>query len=254
MGILIFILILVMAFLAELLDSSIGMGYGTLLAPILLLMGFIPVEVVPAILLSQVVGGFIAGCFHHKIKNADLLGNGRDRNISLIIILCSVAAIVFAVSISVKIPPIYTKTYISILVFVMGMVILFKKKSFEFKWYKVIIFGLVSSFNKAISGGGFGPIVTSGQVVSGRSCKNSVGVTTISEVPVCLLSFVTYLGMSGTSSLNYSLITALLIGAFLSAPIGPFITKKINTNKLKVFLALLLIVISIWSIIKIYIL
>jgi len=45
------ILLMPLAFVCEFIDSSLGMGYGTSLTPILLLMGFHPLQVVPAVLL-----------------------------------------------------------------------------------------------------------------------------------------------------------------------------------------------------------
>ena len=38
-----------LAFVCEFVDSTLGMGYGTSLTPILLLMGFEPLQVVPAV-------------------------------------------------------------------------------------------------------------------------------------------------------------------------------------------------------------
>jgi len=59
--------IALIAFLAEYVDSSLGMGYGTILTPVLLLMGFKPLEVVPAVLLSEFATGLLAGFTHHKL-------------------------------------------------------------------------------------------------------------------------------------------------------------------------------------------
>jgi len=41
------------AFICEYVDSTLGMGYGTTLTPVLLLVGFAPMQIVPAILLSE---------------------------------------------------------------------------------------------------------------------------------------------------------------------------------------------------------
>jgi len=41
------ITIIVFAFLCEYLDSTLGMGYGTTLTPVFLLMGFRPMEIIP---------------------------------------------------------------------------------------------------------------------------------------------------------------------------------------------------------------
>jgi uncharacterized protein len=47
------------SFAAEYVDSSLGMGYGTTLTPVLLLLGFAPLEVVPALLVSQLLAGLL---------------------------------------------------------------------------------------------------------------------------------------------------------------------------------------------------
>ena len=54
------LLLLSVAFACELIDSGLGMGYGTILTPTLLLMGFAPEIVVPAILFSELLSGFAA--------------------------------------------------------------------------------------------------------------------------------------------------------------------------------------------------
>ena len=46
---------------------SMGLGYGTVLTPVLLIIGFAPLQVVPAVLLSQFAGGVIGGVTHHRV-------------------------------------------------------------------------------------------------------------------------------------------------------------------------------------------
>ena len=64
------IAIIFLCFVMESIDSGIGMMYGTLLSPLLIIIGFSPTVVVPSILLSQAVGGFAATFHHNKFKNA----------------------------------------------------------------------------------------------------------------------------------------------------------------------------------------
>ena len=49
--------IILLAFVCELVDSSLGMGYGTTLTPILLLFGYDPIVIVPAVLFSEFLPG-----------------------------------------------------------------------------------------------------------------------------------------------------------------------------------------------------
>ncbi len=47
--------IILFAFICEYVDSSLGMGYGTTLTPLLLIMGYNPLQIVPAVLLSELI-------------------------------------------------------------------------------------------------------------------------------------------------------------------------------------------------------
>ncbi len=49
-----------------------------MLTPMFLLMGFSPMQIVPAILLSELVSGLLAGFFHHREGNVDLKPKSAD--------------------------------------------------------------------------------------------------------------------------------------------------------------------------------
>lgn len=252
MEILILILILIFAFIAETIDSSLGMGYGTFLSPLLILMGIHPLIAIPALLLTQSTGGAIASFYHNKYQNVCLSKGSKDLKIALLIIILGIMATIFAVIVGVNINPLYVKIYINLLVLIMGIIILMNKIS-KFSWKKIWIIGLISAFNKGISGGGFGPIVSGGQVLVGQECKSAVGITTFSEVLVCLAAFITYVltGNLTISVFSVSLIIVLFLGSSFAAMVGPIITKKIEASKLKKCLGILLIIEAICGLIKI---
>ena len=72
------------ALLCEYVDSSLGMGYGTTLTPLLLLAGFAPLDIVPAILLSEALTGAAAGLFHQRDGNVNFLRDARARRTALL--------------------------------------------------------------------------------------------------------------------------------------------------------------------------
>jgi hypothetical protein len=78
------------------------------------------------------------------------------------------------------------------MVLIIGVWIIVKRnKKFLFSWRKLFAIGLISAFNKGISGGGYGPLVTGGQIINGRESKSSIGNTTLVESNVisgCLYS------------------------------------------------------------------
>ena len=81
-----------------------------------------------------------------------------------------IAATILASVVATSIPKSALNTYIGVLVLVMGA-ILVSRISFTFSWRKILGVGAISAFNKGLSGGGFGPIVTAGQMISGREGK-----------------------------------------------------------------------------------
>jgi len=65
--------VIMLAFFFELMDSSAGMGFGTGLTPLLLLIGYEPLQVVPILLISESVTGFTTGIFHHEFENVKFI-------------------------------------------------------------------------------------------------------------------------------------------------------------------------------------
>lgn len=269
MGSLSIVLIVIIAFVAEFIDSSLGMMYGTLLSPILISLGYDPLVVVPSLLLSQALGGLVASIFHNKFNNADFTRNNetiikqenvgfisklknkytKDLKIVFVISSLGVIATIFASLIAVSIPKSFLKGYIAVLVLIMGMVLLFRHK-FKFSWKKMLGLGILSSFNKGLSGGGFGPVVTSGQIISGNGSKKSVAATTLSEAPICITGFITYFLANGFS--DWGFVLALSLGAIAAAPLGALFTSKMNEKKLRPILGVLTLGLGIWMVIKLF--
>ena len=268
-----FITIFFMAFFCEYIDSAFGMGYGTILTPVLLIMGFEPSVVVPAILLSQATGGFAASIFHHKLENMDIKKNSRDFKISVLISLTGIFATIFAAFIAINISKIFLKTYIGILVISMGLILLTKKK-FTFSWNRMLFLSLLSSFNKGISGGGFGPLITAGQVVSGQKGKNAVGVTVFTEIPICLTGAFTYFFMNAVRSFDtnlmkipfkdflfaffaknyfsWELILGLCLGSIIVAPFGALTTSIFEEKDFRKILGITITILGTYMLIKTY--
>src|SRR3989338_6760662 len=65
------LVVIIIAFFAEYIYSTLWMGYGTTLTPVLLIMGFSPLQVIPAVLGSELVTGLLGGFTHHAVGNVD---------------------------------------------------------------------------------------------------------------------------------------------------------------------------------------
>jgi len=212
----------------EMIDSSFGMLYGTILSPLLIIAGYNPFLVIPAILLSQAIGGFLATYHHHKYKNVNLNKRSKDIKITLILLILGLVSVVIGVYIGTLISSEILKTYIGILCVLMGFIVVFGKK-FKFSWKKIAGLGLISSFNKALSGAGFGPVVATGNIASGITAKKSIGITDFAEAPICLASFGVWTYFNG---FPYSeLLVPLCIGAAIGGLIGPYLLSKMKRKR-----------------------
>ncbi|MBN2379631.1 sulfite exporter TauE/SafE family protein [candidate division WOR-3 bacterium] len=266
-----FLIIIVVAFVCELIDASLGMGYGTILSPLLIGLGFDPLFVVPAVLMSQAVGGFAASMFHQRYKNVSFSLKSKDTRVFLIITGAGVLATIFAAIVAINIPKVALNTYIAVLVIAVGTILLINLR-LRFNMWAMGAVGVVSAFNKGISGGGFGPLVTGGQIISGHKAKRAVGVTTLAEAPICIASFITWLiaklaaqskapllsrpvgeiaaVLFSNQILRWDLMLSLFFGVLFVAPLAPYLTKKIHHKVWNYILGPLIILLGIWVIIK----
>jgi len=264
-----FLAIAILALLCEYMDASIGMGYGTTLAPLLLIIGFSPLELVPAVLLGQLAGGLIGGIAHHRLGNISLdfrrdekvknrlrglgyLPRSIDSKVIFVLVICGVIGALVGVFSALNISEVILKTYIGAMVLAIGVVILIRRsRKGTISWKGLIGVGLLSSFNKGISGGGYGPLVTGGQIISGGELKSSVGNTTLAEAIVCIVGFLGYVLVKG--GIFWTLAAATSIGSIVAAPFAAMTVRKVNSEKLKFVIGVVTIVLGIFTLLKTFI-
>jgi hypothetical protein len=267
------LIIIMIAFFSEYIDSTLGMGYGTALAPVLLLFGFQPLEVVPAVLLSEFVTGLLAGVVHNAAGNVDFkpktiniarIVNAFKRHgvvesfrrgvplhlkVALLIAACSIAGTLTAVLVALSLPAFYLKLYIGVLVLLIGVVIIATiNREFGFSWKKVVFLGLVASFNKGMSGGGYGPVVTGGQIIAGVNGKNAIGITSLAEGLTCFVGIAAY--YVSPAEVSWRLAPYLLIGAVLSVPLSAFSVKVIRAEHLRYIIGAVTVGLGAMTIVK----
>ena len=226
------------------------MGYGTALVPILILLGYDPARVVPAILISQLITD-IAACFvHHNCRNVDLKVTAKDFKVALIMGLVSSLGVILSVFVALHVPKWILTLYIGFLVVSMGILILAtRKKSIIFSWKKILGISFLAAFNKGISGGGYGPLVMGGQVLSGVQAKNAVGITAFAEAITCLIGFLLYL-ING-KNIDWPLIGLLVLAATPAVPFAGLTVKYVAGDKLKKYIGVFIIILGLLTFLKI---
>lgn len=239
-----------LAFFCEYIDSALGMGYGTTLTPVLLLLGFEPLEIVPAVLLSELITGFLASIFHHGLGNVDFSRKSKSLHIALVLGLCSVAGTLFAVFVAVRISKTAMSLIIGTIIMVMGLVILIlRDKTFKFSWAGITTLCVVASFNKGISGGGYGPLMMGGQLINGVEVKSAIGITQLAEAMVCLVGVIAYIFVpSGTMRIA----PWLIVGAVASVPFATYTVKKFAHEKLRTVVGTAAVILATMTFLKVF--
>jgi uncharacterized membrane protein YfcA len=238
-----------LAFLLGVLDATFGGGYGTILTPALLMVGFDPFKVVPAVLVSQLIGNFLAAFCHHKFKNVDLTIRGKNFRIAVTLAVLSSIGSTVSVIVAFNLSSFYLNLYIGMLVLAMGfMVLAIRKRKLKFSWSRLLFFGSLAAFNKGLSGGGYGPLVAGGQILTGVDAKNAIGITCLAEGITCIIAVISYIALG--RNIDYTLSFILSIGVAFSALAAAYIVRKIESKQLKFIWGIVIIILGLSTIFK----
>jgi uncharacterized protein len=226
---------IILSFGCELVDSSLGMGYGTTLTPLLLALGFEPMEIVPAVLFSESITGILAAAFHHGYGNVNLRTGSIDTQVAAVLTGFGLVGVLISIRIAVNVPAWVVRLYIGLLVLAVGATILLGRRGEgRFSWRRIAGLGFVAAFNKGISGGGYGPVVTGGQVLAGVRGPAAVGITSLAEGVVSAVGVLVYV-VSGVA-MPWPLALPLTAGAVLSVPLATWIVSRVPTERLTVLI------------------
>lgn len=244
--------LILFAFFTAVIDIIFGMGFGLTMTPILIFLSYSPKEIVPALLLSSLIGNILSSYFNHRLKNADFSPRSRSFNIVVVIGIIGVLGSVLGALMNKGISDTYLSLYIGAIITGSGFFILLNKKmTTAFSWFKITVLGLFGSFNKGISGSGFGPIITTGLLYMGVNEKEAVSIQGFAELFVSLIGFSTFL-ISG-ASINWALTTSIGIGVAAAAPLAAFIVQKAESGKLRDAIGYITIILGAATIVKVFI-
>jgi hypothetical protein len=232
--------IILLAFLFETMDSSAGMGFGTGLTPLLFLLGYNPLQVVPILLLSEAITGFTSSYFHHEFQNVTFSFRkpyNQATKITGIIAITGCFAIIISVMltyVALDLPKSFIKTYVAILVLAMGIIGMVRLKSKTSTYHPRLLtgFAALAGFNKGIGAGGYGPVVMMGSLFSGIYEKTATAIVSLAEGIVSIVGFASFVFITSYGiTIDYVLLPSIFTGGFIAAIISPYLVR-VFPNKL----------------------
>jgi uncharacterized membrane protein YfcA len=241
-----FFMLLVIAFICEYAAAALGMGYGTTLAPILIIMGYSPIILVPIVLFSQFIAASVAAVFHHRFQNMDIMNQDHEKIAFIVFTVTGVIGVIVAIVANVNLPEAIVKSYIAIVVILMGLIMLFNgNREIDFSRKRLSLIGIIAAFNKGISGGGYGPVANSGQILSGINPRAALAITALVEGVVCAIGVMLYFLLLGPPWFMETI--AITAGALIAAPLSALTTAKLEQPMIKRIVAVSTLAIGLFT-------
>ncbi|MCD8873160.1 sulfite exporter TauE/SafE family protein [Mammaliicoccus sciuri] len=246
-------------FLAELVDGSLGMGYGASSASVLLTFGVAPAIASATVHFAEILTTAAAGTSHLKFKNV------HKPSVLKLAIPGSIAAFIGAFFLS-NINGDFIKPFISIFLLSLGIYIiyqfLFKNKPDESKItgvkkisnFVLVPQAAVAGLLDSIGGGGWGPVNTP-MLLSSKKLEPRyvVGTVSASEFFVTVASSIGFLIFLDWSSINWILVLSLSLGGVVAAPISAWLVKSLPVSVLAIGVGGLIIFTNVSSLASLYI-
>jgi uncharacterized membrane protein YfcA len=244
-----FWVLIVVGFLAQLIDGSLGMAYGVSSNSFLMGVGVPPAIASASVHTAEVFTTAISGFSHWKLGNI-------DKRIVFGLIIPGMIGGALGAYVLTSVDGNVIKPYIAIYLLIMGIRILSKaflqklNPEIDPKPKLLIPLGLAGGSLDAIGGGGWGPIVTTTLISSGHTPRKTIGSVNFSEFFVTLVVSITFLLTIGLQHWNVFL--GLMIGGVIAAPFGALLTKKIPARVIMIIVGLLIIFLQIRTLYQIW--
>lgn len=239
----------IISFGAGVIDLSLGMGFGFTVTPIMLLLGFTPVEAVPGVLFSSFIGGLSSSYFNHRLHNVDFGAGSRELRIALFTGGLGMIGATAGVLISLNLPARWVGLYIGALVVASGVLVITSKAFItSFSWPRMFVISLIGSLNKGLTGSGFGPVITTGAILSGINEKASVSIQAFAEAIVAFVGFITYILLG--SQVNTWVLSAMSLGVALASPFAALFMSRMKGDTMKLLVGALALIIGLFTLLK----
>jgi len=244
------LIFMAVGFFAQMIDGALGMAYGVSSNSVLLALGVPPKIASACVHMAEVVTTAISGFSHFKVGNV-------DKKLALRLIIPGVLGGVLGAYLLTQLDGNMIKPYICIYLLIMGLVILYRafREWRERELHKNLIppLAIVGGFFDAIGGGGWGPVVTTTLVATGKQPRFAIGSVNMSEFFVTFAESVTFFFTIGSLFTGYwRIILGLLLGGAIAAPLAAYVCKFIPRKVLMILVGLVIVFLQVRTLLGIW--
>lgn len=240
-------------FLAQMVDGSIGMGYGVTSSAMLISLGFHPAVASATVHTSEVFTTLFSGLSHFKLGNA-------DKRLFLPLVSFGVIGGVLGACGLLKVPLKPVKLLVGTVLFAMGGLIFYRflfrysgagivcSKGCSVKRLRAL--GFFAAFIDALGGGGWGPICTPALVVEGEDPGKAVGSVNLAEFFITLAISATFILLLGLEAFRLEVMLALMCGGVIAAPLAALLCRRMPKRTLGILVGLAVLLMSMRILLK----
>jgi uncharacterized membrane protein YfcA len=215
--------------IAQLIDGALGMAYGVTATTFLLSSGVSPLVATASVHMAEMFTTAASGLSHWQRGNV-------DRRLFLSLLLPGILGALAGVALVVHIDTEILKPLMAAYLLLMGLYILYKARGFlrraaqSLSPARTASLAVAGGFLDASGGGGWGPIVTSTLLGTGREPKTTIGSVNAAEFFVTLItgfSFALFVGIT-----HWEAAAGLIIGGMIAAPVAALVVSRIPARLL----------------------
>jgi len=230
---------------AQLVDGTLGMGYGATSTSFLLAYGVPPVVSSTGVHVAEMFTTGVSAISHHRF------GNINKKLVKHLLIPGVLGSITGAYLLSDIIDGEDIKPFIAVYMIILAVIIIRKalaKTIIKKKTKKLGILAAFGGFMDAVGGGGWGPIVTSTLLGRGRNPRYTIGSVNAAEFAVSFASGITFMLFGGIH--GWQVIIGLILGGVIAAPLGAYLVNKIKRKPMMIAVGVLIILLSLKTLSK----
>jgi uncharacterized membrane protein YfcA len=229
------VLLALVGLLAQLVDGSLGMGYGVTSATLLVAAGIGPAAASAAIHFSELGTTLVSGLSHHTLGNTDW------RTVGVLAVPGFVGAFAGA-TLLVHLDTDAAVPVVATLLVALGAYVTWRflaPRRLQFGPRPGARFlaplGLFAGALDAVGGGGWGPVGTSSLLASGRlEPRKVVGSVDTAEFLVAVGGSLGFLVGLGAQGIEWAYVGALMVGGVVAAPVAAALVRYLPARVLGV--------------------
>lgn len=223
------LLIALAGFAAQLVDGSLGMGYGLTSSTLLMAIGLTPALASASVHLAEIGTTAASGLAHGKLGNV-------DKHVLWRISIPGGVGAFMGATILAGLSTQAARPWASAILLALGIYVLMRFLRTARPLVRrgrpgtrlLVPLGLVGGFVDATGGGGWGPVTTPALLANGRMAPNRVvGTMNAAEFIVAVSASAGFIVGLGASAIQWNVLLPLLIGGLIAAPIAAWITHRL---------------------------